>query len=75
MSRSHRILWLFEELEIPYELKTYKRGADKLAPPELKDNVHPLGKSPVVTIEGESLSQTLTLAESGAIVRRLKDQE
>ena len=50
VSRSHRILWLLEELKIPYELKTWKRGPDRRADPKLKD-IHPLGKSPVVTIE------------------------
>ena len=61
-SRSQRILWLFEELGVPYDIKKYRRNEQtRLAPPELKD-VHPLGKSPVVT-DGD-----LTLAESGAIV-------
>ena len=61
-SRSQRILWLFEELGIPYEMKKYQRNAEtRLAPPELK-LVHPLGKSPVIT-DGD-----LTIAESGAIV-------
>jgi glutathione S-transferase len=61
-SRSQRILWLLEELDAPYEIKSYQRDATtNLAPPELKD-VHPLGKSPVIT-DGE-----LTIAESGAAV-------
>jgi glutathione S-transferase len=61
-SRSQRILWLLEELELPYEIKFYKRDATtNLAPPELKA-VHPLGKSPVIT-DGERV-----VAESGAIV-------
>ncbi|MEH2590311.1 glutathione S-transferase family protein [Bradyrhizobium sp. AZCC 1721] len=61
-SRSQRILWLLEELDTPYELKGYQRNAEtRLAPPELKE-VHPLGKSPVIT-DGE-----MTIAESGAIV-------
>jgi glutathione S-transferase len=61
-SRSQRILWLLEELGAPYEIKHYKRDATtRLAPPELKD-VHPLGKSPVITDGAE------TIAESGAIV-------
>jgi glutathione S-transferase len=60
-SRSQRILWLLEELQLPYELQTYKRGSDRLAPPELKA-VHPLGKAPILTESG------LTLAETGAIV-------
>ena len=61
-SRSQRILWLLEELGTPYDIKFYQRDAStNLAPPELKD-VHPLGKSPVIT-DGE-----LTIAESGAAV-------
>jgi glutathione S-transferase len=61
-SRSERILWLLEELGIPYEIKRYERDpATRLAPPELTA-VHPLGKSPVIT-DGER-----TIHESGAIV-------
>ena len=61
-SRSQRILWLLEELEVPYEIKRYQRDATtRLAPPELTA-VHPLGKSPVIT-DGE-----IRIAESGAIV-------
>ncbi len=61
-SRSQRVLWLLEELGVPYEIKRYQRDAQtRLAPPELKA-VHPLGKSPVVTDNGR------TIIESGAIV-------
>ena len=61
-SRSQRILWLLEELKVPYELKIYQRDANtRLAPPELTAS-HPLGKSPVIT-DGE-----ITVAESGAIL-------
>ena len=61
-SRSQRILWLLEELHLPYEIKQYQRDAQtRLAPPELKA-VHPLGKSPVVT-DGD-----MTVIESGAII-------
>jgi glutathione S-transferase len=67
-SRSQRILWLLEELGVPYELKIYKRNpATRLAPPELKQ-VHPLGKSPVITDDGE------TIAESGAIIEYLGEK-
>ncbi|OOG51307.1 glutathione S-transferase [Rhodanobacter sp. C01] len=66
-SRSQRILWLLEELGVPYEIKRYQRDPKTmLAPPELRA-VHPLGKSPVIT-DGE-----LTLAESGAIIEYLAD--
>jgi len=61
-SRSQRILWLLEELGVPYEIKNYQRDANtRLAPPEL-ELVHPLGKSPVI-VDGD-----VVLAESGAIV-------
>jgi len=61
-SRSQRILWLLEELQLPYEIKFYRRdAATNLAPPELTA-VHALGKSPVIT-DGDR-----TIAESGAIV-------
>ncbi|KAG2005047.1 glutathione S-transferase [Coprinopsis cinerea AmutBmut pab1-1] len=67
-SRSQRILWLLEELEVPYTLKVYKRTPEKLAPKDLLE-VHPLGKSPVLT-DGQG-SERLVLAESGAIVEYL----
>lgn len=64
-SRSQRVLWLLEELELPYEIVHYERDRKThLAPPELKQ-VHPLGKSPVVT-DGKRV-----LAESGAIIETL----
>ena len=64
-SRSQRILWLLEELGLPYEVKRYQRDTrTMLAPPELRA-VHPLGKSPVIS-DGD-----VTLAESGAIVEYL----
>lgn len=67
-SRSHRVLWLLEELELLYEIKRYPRDPKTmLAPAELKA-VHPLGKSPVIT-DGE-----LTLAESAAILEYLLER-
>ncbi|MFT3724924.1 MAG: glutathione S-transferase [Hyphomonadaceae bacterium] len=61
-SRSQRILWLLEELGVPYELKAYQRDAQtRLAPPELKA-VSALGKSPVITDGGQ------TIIETGAII-------
>jgi glutathione S-transferase len=66
-SRSQRILWLLEELGLPYDMVKYQRGSPvPLAPPELK-GVHPLGKSPVVADEGH------LIAESGAIVEYIID--
>lgn len=64
-SRSQRILWLLEELELAYEVRRYERDkVTMLAPPELKA-VHPLGKSPVVEHGGH------TLIETGAIIEYL----
>jgi glutathione S-transferase len=64
-SRSFRILWLLEEINQPYELKSYFRDkATNLAPQELK-NIHPLGKSPVIELNGK------VITESGAIVEIL----
>lgn len=66
-SRSQRILWFLEELGLDYEIKHYKRHPKtSLAPPELKQ-VHPLGKSPVIT-DGD-----LVIAETGAIIEYLVD--
>jgi glutathione S-transferase len=66
-SRSQRVLWLLEELGLPYEVKRYARDPQTmLAPPELR-RVHPLGKSPVIS------DGTITVAESGAIVEYLLD--
>lgn len=67
-SRSQRVLWLLEELETPYEIVRYARDpATMLAPPELK-TVHPLGKSPVITDDGE------TVAETGAIIEHILER-
>ena len=67
-SRSQRVLWLLEELGLPYEVRFYERDPRTLlAPAELRE-VHPLGKSPVIT-DGE-----LTLAESGAILEYLVER-
>jgi len=67
-SRSQRILWLLEELGVPYEIVVYRRDRKtRLAPPELKA-IHPLGKSPVITDDGE------VIAESGAIIEYLVEK-
>jgi glutathione S-transferase len=67
-SRSQRLLWLLEELELPYEIRFYERDkATMLAPPELK-KVHPLGKSPVLE------DGAIKLVETGAICEYLVDK-
>src|SRR5439155_19470678 len=65
-SRSQRVLWLLEELGVPYEIVRYQRQPDMRAPAELRA-IHPLGKSPVITDSGN------TIAESGAIAEYIID--
>lgn len=67
-SRSQRILWLLEELGLAYEIKRYSRDRKTMLAPEELKRIHPLGKSPVIT------DDTLTLAESGAIIEYLADR-
>ena len=67
-SRSQRVLWLLEELGLSYEIKRYERDAKTMLAPASLREVHPLGKSPVVTDGG------LTLAESGAIIEYLVER-
>lgn len=67
-SRSQRILWLLEELGVDYEIRHYLRNPmTRLAPPELLA-IHPLGKSPIVSIDGQ------VFAETGAIFEALLDR-
>jgi glutathione S-transferase len=66
-SRSQRILWLLEELDLPYEVVRFQRDATRRAPPELAQ-VHPLGKAPVIR------DDDVLLAESGAIVEYLVER-
>jgi glutathione S-transferase len=61
-SRSQRVLWLLEELELPYEIKSYQRDATTMLAPESLKKIHPLGKSPVIR-DGDQV-----VAESGAIL-------
>ena len=67
-SRSQRILWLLEELGLEYEVKRYERDPETMLAPASLREVHPLGKSPVIT------DGALTLAESGAIVEYLVER-
>ena len=67
-SRSQRILWLLEELAVPYDLRRYRRDpVSRLAPAALKE-FHPLGKSPVL-VDGDTV-----VAESGAIIESLAER-
>ncbi|MGB1298541.1 MAG: glutathione S-transferase family protein [Psychrobium sp.] len=68
-SRSQRIIWLLEELKLPYDVVHHQRDpVSQLAPQSLKD-VHPLAKAPVL-INGD-----ITLVESGAMIEYLLDQQ
>jgi glutathione S-transferase len=67
-SRSQRVLWLLEELGVPYEVKRYERDPNTMLAPAALFAVHPLGKSPVI-VDG-----SVTVAESGAIVEYLIDR-
>lgn len=67
ISQSDRVVWLMEELGLPYELKWYDRGEDFLAPPEYRA-LHPVGTAPIIT------DGSLVLAESTAIVEYISQQ-
>ncbi|MCD9028471.1 glutathione S-transferase [Luteimonas sp. BDR2-5] len=67
-SRSQRVLWLLEELGQPYEVIRYERDAKTMLAPRALRDVHPLGKSPVVELDGQ------VLVESGAIVETLAER-
>ncbi|MBD2448771.1 glutathione S-transferase [Nostoc sp. FACHB-152] len=67
-SRSQRVLWLLEELGIEYEIKFYERDQKTMLAPTSLREVHPLGKSPVITDAGE------TIAESGAIIEYIVER-
>src|SRR5580704_541400 len=64
-SRSHRVLWLLEEVGVAYQVRRYERDPKTMLAPASLLAVHPLGKSPVITENG------LTIAESGAIIEYL----
>jgi glutathione S-transferase len=67
-SRSQRVLWLLEELEVPYEMLRYARDPQTMLAPESLKAVHPLGKSPVITDDGE------VIAETGAILEYILER-
>jgi glutathione S-transferase len=67
-SRSQRILWLLEELGLPYQVKRYERDPKTMLAPARLQAVHPLGKAPVIEDEGR------VIAETGAIVEYLVEK-
>lgn len=62
-SRSQRILWLLEELQLPYEVKRYERDARTMLAPDSLKKIHPLGKSPVIEDDGRVVAETGAIAE------------
>lgn len=70
-SRAQRVLWLLEELQLEYEVKTYKR--QELRAPEEFKKIHPLGKAPILVIESDARPTPLVLAESGNMIEYLID--
>lgn len=67
-SRSQRVLWLLEELELLYEIRFYQRDSKTMLAPPTLAAVHPLGKSPVIEDEG------CVVAETGAIIEYLTEK-
>lgn len=67
-SRSHRVMWMLEELEVPYEIVRYARDRKTLLAPATLREIHPLGKSPVIVDDGQAY------AESGAILEHLVER-
>jgi len=67
-SRSQRILWLLEEMALPYRIKRYERDPKTMRGPPALRRIHPLGKSPLLDDDG------LIVSESGAIVEYLVDK-
>jgi glutathione S-transferase len=65
-------MWLMEELNLTYDIKTYRRGPNGIAPPELKQ-IHPLGKSPIVSVQAPDTSQLIVLVESATIIEYFLD--
>ena len=62
-SRSQRVLWLLEELNVPYEIVRYERDPKTMLAPKSLRGVHPLGKSPVVTDDGATIAETGAISE------------
>ncbi|HTL32989.1 MAG TPA: glutathione S-transferase, partial [Kofleriaceae bacterium] len=67
-SRSQRVLWLLEELGVPYEIVKYQRDPKTMLAPVELQKIHPLGKSPVITDDGK------TIAESAVILEYISDK-
>ena len=73
-SRSQRILWMLEELDLPYEIRFYKRDPKTMLAPREMRQVHPLGKSPILEDSDGPGGMGVTLVETGAICEYLVDK-
>lgn len=73
-SRSQRILWMLEELDLPYEIRFYKRDPKTMLAPRGMRQVHPLGKSPILEDTDGPGGMGVTLVETGAICEYLVDK-
>ncbi|OYY68698.1 MAG: glutathione S-transferase [Sphingomonadales bacterium 17-56-6] len=62
-SRSQRILWLLEELKVPYEIRHYARDAVTNLAPEALLSIHPLGKSPMIEDAGNLILESAAIVE------------
>lgn len=71
-SRGQRVVWLLEELGLEYDIAVHKRDENKRAGPELKA-IHPLGKSPCVTIRPANSEKEIVIAESETIMEYICD--
>jgi glutathione S-transferase len=73
-SRSQRVLWLLEELELPYEIVRYERDAKTMLAPAALRAIHPLGKSPLIEDDEGPEALVRPIAETGAIVEYLVEK-
>ena len=62
-SRSQRILWLLEELKLPYEIVYYQRDSKTMLAPLALKQVHPLGKSPMISDGDRVVAETAVIVE------------
>lgn len=62
-SRSQRVLWLLEELELPYEIVKYERDPKTMLAPASLQAIHPLGKSPVITDADKTIAESAWILE------------
>lgn len=62
-SRSLRIMWLLEEIGVEYELCAYQRNSETFLAPETLKDIHPLGKAPMLEIDGQLITESAAIVE------------